>query len=216
MNDVSDEWLDRFVDACHEVDRRHLVRCSCGNLSMRIDAGRALVTATGSWLGRLAREQVSLCRVADEALLAGARPSSETGFHLGILRTRPDVNVVLHFQTPCATAVACRPPDAVDFSVIPEVPYYIGPVARVPYLLPGSPELAQVVVDAMREHDMVLMTNHGQVTAARDVDQAIQNAEFFELACDILLRGGSSVTPMSPGDQEQLRALRAKATRRAV
>jgi ribulose-5-phosphate 4-epimerase/fuculose-1-phosphate aldolase len=216
MDVVSDEVLDRFVDACHEVDRRRLVRCSCGNLSMRIDAERALVTATGSWLGRLSREQVVVCRIADGAVLAGGKPSSETGFHLGILRTRPEVNAVLHFQTPSATAVACRPPEAVDFSVIPEIPYYIGPVARVPYLLPGSSELAQAVIDAMRQHDMLLMTNHGQVTAAHDFDQVIQNAEFFELACEILLRGGSAVTPMSASDQEQLRVLRAKTTRRAV
>jgi ribulose-5-phosphate 4-epimerase/fuculose-1-phosphate aldolase len=216
MDVVSDQVLHRFVDACHEVDRRHLVRCSCGNLSMRIDAERALVTATGSWLGRLLREQVVVCRIADGAVLSGGKPSSETGFHLGILRTRPEVNAVLHFQTPCATAVACRPPEVVDFSVIPEIPYYIGPVARVPYLPPGSIELAQAVIGAMHQHDMVLMTNHGQVTAARDFDQVIQNAEFFELACEILLRGGSAVTPMAASDQEQLRALRAKTTRQAV
>jgi ribulose-5-phosphate 4-epimerase/fuculose-1-phosphate aldolase len=42
MDGISDEVLDRFVDACHEVDRRHLVRCSCGNLSMRMDPERAL------------------------------------------------------------------------------------------------------------------------------------------------------------------------------
>jgi ribulose-5-phosphate 4-epimerase/fuculose-1-phosphate aldolase len=216
MSYVSEDLIDRFVDACHEVDERKLLRCSCGNLSLRVDGGRALVTATGSWLGRLTRAEVVVCRVEDGTVLAGPKPSSETGFHLGILRARPEVNAVLHFQTPCATAVACRPPEAVDFAVIPEIPYYIGAVGRVPYLLPGSPELATAVTEAMRDHDLVLMTNHGQVTAARDLDQVIQNAEFFEFACDVLLRSGGSAAPMSPDDQAQLRALRTRGNRKSV
>jgi hypothetical protein len=40
MDLVADQMLDPSVDACHEVDRRHLVRCSCGNLSVPIDAMR--------------------------------------------------------------------------------------------------------------------------------------------------------------------------------
>ncbi|MHB8623175.1 MAG: hypothetical protein ACYC9J_04890 [Sulfuricaulis sp.] len=28
--------MDRFVGACHEVAKHALVRCSCGNLSMRV------------------------------------------------------------------------------------------------------------------------------------------------------------------------------------
>jgi len=52
------------------------------------------------------------------------------------------------------------------------------------------------VTEAMREHDLVIMSNHGQVTVARDFDQVIENAEFFELACAIILRGGDAVVPL--------------------
>jgi len=216
MSVISEEILDRFVDACHDVASRGLVRCSCGNLSMRVDAEHFLVTATGSWMSNLTRDQVAVCRVADGATLSDKKPSSETGFHAGVLRSRPDVNVVLHFQTPCATTVACRPAEQVDFSLIPEVPFYIGPVARVPYFTPGSDELAAAVTEAMREHDMVLLSNHGQVTAAKDFDHVLQNAEFFELACEIILLGGNSVTPLSPEAIKQLRVLRSKASGRSV
>jgi ribulose-5-phosphate 4-epimerase/fuculose-1-phosphate aldolase len=123
---------------------------------------------------------------------------------------------VLHFQTPCATTVACQPADNIDFSLIPEVPFYIGPVARVPYFTPGSGELAAAVTQAMAAHDMVLLSNHGQVTAARDFDHVLQNAEFFELACEIILLGGKSITPLTSQAIEQLRALRSKTVGRAV
>jgi ribulose-5-phosphate 4-epimerase/fuculose-1-phosphate aldolase len=164
---------------------------------------------------RMSPEQVTLCRALDGGVLRGNRPSSEVGFHAGILRARPELNVVLHFQTPCATALACRRPDGLDYAVIPEIPYYIGSVGRVPYFAPGTDELSDAVIEAMRANDMVLMTNHGQVTGGCDYDQVVQNAEFFELACQILLVGGDSVAPMPPEAAAQLRALRHKGTRRA-
>jgi len=216
MHAIPEATLDRFVEACHDIARHGLVRCSCGNLSMRVDKELFLVTATGSWMSNLTREQVAVCRVDDGGTVNNRKPSSETGFHAGILRSRPDVNVVLHFQTPCATTVACRPADNVNFSLIPEIPFYIGPVARVPYFTPGSEELAAAVTQAMCTHDMVLLSNHGQVTAAGDFEHVLQNAEFFELACEIILLGGNSIAPLSTQAIEQLRALRSKKVGRAV
>ena len=215
MTDVSREQVDRFVEACRDVARRGLVHCSCGNLSMRVDKERFLITSTGSWMERMTAEQASVCATRDGAMLGGKKPSSEIGLHAGILRARPELNVVLHFQTPCATALACRKPDGLDYAVIPEIPYYIGSVGRVPYYTPGTDELAEAVTEAMRAHDMVLMTNHGQVTAGRDYDQVVQNAEFFELACQILLIGGDAVAPMSGPAADALRALRTKGAKRA-
>jgi len=67
----------------------------------------------------------------------------------------------------------------------------------VPYLPPGSEELANAVIEAMVDHDLAVMANHGQVTVASDFDHAVQNAEFFELACQIILAAGRSVKPLS-------------------
>lgn len=216
MYDIPEEALNRFVDTCHAIAARGLLRCSCGNLSLRLDDERFLITGTGAWLERLRPEQVVVCRVSDGTVIDGIRPSSETGFHAGTLRVRPDVNVVLHFQSPYATALACRRDESFDFAVIPEIPYYIGPVARVPYHRPGSRELADAVVDAMRHHDMALMVNHGQVTAGRDLDQVIQNAEFFELACQVLWIGGNTVTAMPRREAESLEFARSQSLARTV
>jgi ribulose-5-phosphate 4-epimerase/fuculose-1-phosphate aldolase len=54
------------------------------------------------------------------------------------------------------------------------------------------------------------MGHHGQVTVGRDFDQAIQNAEFFELACEVILRGGSAVTPLSEDSAQELLSLGGK------
>ena len=214
--DVARDVVERFVGACREAGERGLLRCSSGNMSQRIDDERMLVTATRSWIGRLTADDVTVCRIADAAPLEGRQPTVEVNLHAGILRARPDVNVVLHFQAPYATVLTCQDSRNINFFVIPEIPFYIGPIGRVPYLLPGSQELADATIAVMRDHNLALMANHGQVTVARDLDYAIQNAEFFELACRIIVQGGDKVTPLTDEAARQLMALGAKAGKGAV
>jgi ribulose-5-phosphate 4-epimerase/fuculose-1-phosphate aldolase len=204
LKDVPRDKLDVFVAACRKTAAHGLVTCSSGNLSARLDEQRMLISGSRAWLAEITPDAVSVVRLADAEPLAGPRPSVESRFHAGILRERGDVNVVLHFQSPFATAVACgsaRP----DFNVIIEVPYYIGPVAWVGYLPPGSAELAAAVTSAMREHDLAIMRNHGEVTVGRGYDDAIQRAAFFELACGIVVRAGAGVEPIAPDAAAKLR-----------
>jgi len=209
---ISEQTVRQFLQACRDVARRRLVRCSSGNLSLRLDDRRLLITTSRSWMENASPDDLCICRVSDGSPLMEKKPSVEVGFHAGILRTRPEVNVVLHFQTPCATALASRDSQNINYFVIPEVPYYIGPVARIPYLDPGSEELAQAVTDAMRNHDMVTIGNHGQVTAARDLAQAMQNAEFFELACEIIVHGRNKIIPLPDEYANRLLTLRQAAS----
>jgi len=205
--------VEEFLQACHNASDRGLMRCSSGNFSRRLDETRFLASASRSWMERLTAEEVSLCRLSDGAILEGPKPTVEIGLHSEILRTRLEINVVMHFQTPHATAMACREEDDTDYFVIPEIPFYIGHVARVPYFLPGSEDLANAVAGAMRDHDMVIMSNHGIVTVASDYAHAIQNAEFFELACEVIAHGGDAVKALKKEDVTRLLALRQDAAK---
>lgn len=213
LADVDAATITCFVETCHDIARRGLMRCSSGNFSLRLGADLLLVTATRSWLERITPQDIALCRITDGQRIGGAKPTVELSFHAGIMRARPDINVVLHFQTPCATTMACRRGhETINYNVIPEIPFYIGPVAAIPYLPPGSAELAAAVIDAMRNHDLGVMANHGQVTVARDADHAIQNALFFELACEIILRNGPQLAPLAADAAHELHAARATPT----
>lgn len=213
MHGMDAAVLERFASAARRVAGHGLVRCSSGNLSQRLDDERLIVSASTTWLADLTPEQISVCAIADAAHLGGPRPSIETRFHAGIFRRRPEANWVLHFQAPAATVLACRDGEP-DLNVIIEVPAYIGPVAWVPYLTPGSPKLASAVVEAMAAHDMAMLRNHGQVTLGGTFAETLQRAVFFELACEVVLRGGESVRPLSPDEVAPLRPTAGK--RRSV
>ncbi|MDY6863168.1 MAG: class II aldolase/adducin family protein [Thermodesulfobacteriota bacterium] len=206
MLDISQKNFEEFITASHRVAAYSLVRCSSGNLSWRVDDKHMLISASGTWLADIIKDQVAVCRISDGTPLNDKKPSAEIGFHTGILRERSDMNVVLHFQSPFATALACRSPETMNCFVIPEIPYYIGPVAVVPYMHPGSEDLAEAVISAMKDHDLVLMCNHGQVTVGKNFNDAIQKAVFFELACEIILKSGGQTRIISeyPDDIRKL------------
>lgn len=211
MTTIDPDILEQFAAACRKAGAQGLMRCSSGNMSRRIDEERMLVSASGSWMAELTAEQVTVVRIADGAVLSGPRPSVETVFHAGILRARRESSVVLHFQTPCATTLACGAPADVNYFVIPEIPFYIGPIGIVGYHPPGSAALAEAVTDVMTWNNLAMMTSHGQVTLGATYAEAMQRAVFFEMACEIIVRGGDGVRPLSDeAAAGQMKAARGK------
>jgi len=208
MKAISNRLLDEFAGMCRQVAAHGLVRCSSGNLSWRIGADRMLIKSSRSWLGEMARDAVAVCRISDGKPLTDIKPSVEIGLHAAILRRRREMNVVLHFQTPYATAMACSRRKAINYDVIPEIPFYLGPIAEAPCLPPGSQALAEAVALAAQAHDLVQLRNHGQVTVGKNFRQAIQNAAFFELACEILCHAGKEGRAMPAKAAQNLRAAR--------
>ncbi len=206
---LSDISLQNFVNAAHSAAAHGLLKCSSGNLSCRIDDELAAITASGTWLQRLTKDDVVICKIADGEIVSGKRASVESRFHFGILKYRADVNVVLHFQSAYATAISCSAKRDYNFSVISEIPFYVGSIGFVDYILPGTQELATAVIDAAKEYNMILLRNHGQVAVGKDFDDVIQKACFFELASQILLCGKNSV-PIEAKHINTLRELAAK------
>lgn len=201
---ITDKHIELFMAQAHRVGDAGLTICSSGNFSWRI-GDEALVSGTGSWVPSLQKENVSVCRVADGEVLNAVRPSMESGFHLGVLRARPDVDVVLHFQSPYATAVACMKEIPADFNVTAEVPCHVGgEIPVIPYFRPGSPELAQHVVEALSQHNSCLLRKHGQVVCGKDFDEVFQRAMFFEMACRIIVLSGGRVDVLTKDEIDDL------------
>lgn len=201
---ITDEHIEQFIAQAHRVGDAGLTLCSSGNLSWRIGES-ALVSGTGSWVPTLSKEKVAVCKIETGEVLNGVRPSMESGFHLGIFRERPDVNVVLHFQSCYATAVACMKQVPADFNVTAEIPCHVGSeIPVIPYFRPGSPELASHVIQAMKNHNSALLQKHGQVVCGKNFDEVFERATFFEMACRIIVLSGGEYQTLSKAEIEDL------------
>lgn len=195
---VTDSHLKAFIEAAHKLGTHQLLLCSSGNMSWRIENDIILISQTGSWLPTLTKDQICISRLSDMMLLNNVKPSMDSGFHFGIMRLRKEIKVILHFQSLYATTLACLPDPPTDFNVINEIPNHIGPIAMLPYISPGSPELGKKVTDATKNHDLVVLRNHGQVVVGTTFEDVIQKALFFELACGIIMRSNDTAVRLTP------------------
>lgn len=196
--------INEFVKAANKVGYYKLLNCSSGNMSQRLDEKKMLMSKSGSWLEELNENEVSICEIESGKVLNDIKPTVENVFHRGILNNREDVNTVLHFQSPYATIIACSCKSYFNFNVIAEVPIYIGSIDTVPYLVPGSIELAEAVINSAKTNNLIIMKNHGLVAVGKDYNDVIQKAKFFELACEIMIKSNGQVNYLTEADVENL------------
>jgi L-fuculose-phosphate aldolase len=168
----------RMVEVMQAMDERGLNRGTSGNVSARCGEGM-LVTPSGIPAGRLQPEHMVLIQSDGSTAKGSLKPSSEWRMHQGILDRRPDVGAVVHCHSRHATILACanKPIPAVHYMVAVSGGTSV-PVA--PYATFGSPELAEVVVEALDGRYATLMANHGQIVAAPNLDYALAIAEEIE------------------------------------
>ena len=201
---ISKYHFEEFVRQARRVGDAGLTICSSGNLSWRVGE-EVLVSGTGSWVPELTADRVARLNLATGEMLNGVKPSMESVFHLGVLRERPDCDVVLHFQSPFATAIACSDEIPDNFNVTAEVPCHVGrEIPIIPYFRPGSPELAQAVIAALKGHNSALMLKHGQVVCGKDFDEVFERAMFFEMACRIIKQNGGRHNVLTDAEIDDL------------
>lgn len=200
-----DKDIKKFVKWSHKLGEYNLTKCSSGNLSHRINDEIILVSQSRSWLSELRKKNVVALNVKTGEIIQGENPTGELPLHLAVLRQKSNVRTVLHIQSEAATSIACRGLTEFDYNVIIEVPIYIGEVKHLPYMQPGSQELADAVAHAIETANVIQLSNHGQIIIGNSYREVIQRAVFFELACSIILKNSSKNTFLS---EEQIRLLK--------
>jgi 3-dehydro-4-phosphotetronate decarboxylase len=187
-----------LIAAGRRVGAKQLTWGTAGNVSARVPGG-FVITASGARLDELTSGDFLTCPLEGD-LPAGC--SVESGMHRGVYRARPDVNAVLHASAFHTTLVACSAIE-LETAASTDTEYYLQRLARLPFLAPGSPELAEAVAGAAADHDVMLLANHGSVAIAADVDASVNLTEALELMCRMLVARtqGFPLLPIPEGDR---------------
>ena len=166
-----------------EVGRRLYARgytaSNDGNISVRLDAGRLLMTPTSVCKGFMTPDMMCITDLEGRKLQGDRDPSSEMLMHLEVYRQRPDVNAVVHAHPPIATgfAVAGIP---LDRAVLAEVVTTLGSVPIAEYATPSTMELPNAVSKYIKAHDGMLLANHGALTVGGELFAAYYKMETIE------------------------------------
>ncbi|HSM61529.1 MAG TPA: S-methyl-5-thioribose-1-phosphate isomerase [Longimicrobiales bacterium] len=171
-----------------------------GNLSARLEDGRALVTARGTHKGEIGPGGTLALALDATAAEAGAG-STEFPLHRASYRANPAVGAVIHTHAPALVAVAARGLNV--SAALPEVELATGRIVVLPPLASGSEALATAVGEAVAAGaGVVILAGHGTVAVGADLDEARHRTELAELAAYTVLlmeEGGGAVDPAKLG-----------------
>ena len=182
---------DAILRAGRRLGSRGLISAGEGNISVRLDADRILVTPAGRrkdeldaddlvvvWLGHPDRDATSR---------TGLGPTSDLAIHLAVHAARPEIGAFAHAHLPAAMGLTLAG-EVPDPAALPETALFL---PRLPYLsveLPGSQRLAERIASALTDPpepfaSAVLLERHGACAVGKDPDQAVDRIELVEVLC---------------------------------
>jgi L-fuculose-phosphate aldolase len=162
------------------------VAATDGNLSVRLDENRLLVTPTCMSKGMMRPADMVIVDMEGNRLAGKRRVSTEIGMHLLIYRLRPDVHGIVHAHPPTATGFAASGFD-LNRPLVCEVVVGLGSIPLARYGTPGTPELTDALEPLIPHHDAILMANHGVVTFGSSLENAYMKMETVEHFAKIAL-----------------------------
>jgi autoinducer 2 (AI-2) kinase len=177
---------DELVAAIHELYSTGLITATGGNLSIRIPGTQNLwITPSALFKGDLRPDVMVRIDLEGKTLDEEARsPSSEWRMHCAVYKARPDVEAVIHAHAPYATMLVLS---GLPFLPISTEAAFLGDVPRVPFIMPGTQELADAVARGVASGPAVLLQNHGILVAATSLRRAADLAEVLERTSQLIL-----------------------------
>jgi L-fuculose-phosphate aldolase len=203
---------NEICDAGRKLWMRQYVDGNGGNISYRLGPNAVLCTPTLVSKFDLTPEDICLVDLDGNQIAGNKQRSSELLLHLEIYKAVPEAKAVVHCHPPHATAYAitgCLPPNL----IIPEFEVIVGTVAVAPYETPGTKAFAETVLPYVKNHNTMLLANHGIVCWADTVTRAEWCAEVLDTYCWTLMLAAQLGAPILRISEERgadLRALRKK------
>ncbi|MCL2508683.1 MAG: FGGY family carbohydrate kinase [Oscillospiraceae bacterium] len=205
--DVRDEILLITTEMYH----KGLITGIGGNISARCDDNpdHIWITPSSIFKGDLRADQ--MVRIDMEGNVAGQTElsaSSEKNVHTAIYKSRPDITAVIHSHATKSTLMGLA---GLKFEPISSDAAFFGEVPVVPFLIPGSPELGDLVAEAIGEEKCAaIMQNHGLVVAGTSLRRASDMTDCVEITAAKILEGkamGVELAVIPPEAQEELAEL---------
>ena len=180
-----------IIAAGRRLGARGLISAGEGNLSVRLDADRLLVTPSGRRKDELEPDQLVVVRIGhaerDARSISGLAPSSDLAIHLAVHAARPDIGAVAHAHLPASMGLTLAG-EYPDPASLPETAELLPRLPFVAYGEMGSLELAGRIADKLSDGPeplagAALLERHGAVAVGPDLETAIDRLELIEVLC---------------------------------
>ena len=173
MNEA--DLRQQVVDTARALNASGINQGTSGNVSARI-AGGLLITPTSLPYEQMQPGDLVALDLQGQPLHDHQRrPSSEWRLHADILRQRPEAQAVVHCHSTSATALACHGRGIPAFHYMVAVAGGVD-VRCAAYALFGTQAFSDLALAALAGRQAALLAQHGQVTLATSLPQALRLA----------------------------------------
>jgi L-fuculose-phosphate aldolase len=210
LMDVMSELSARqqIVAACQRLYNRNMLAAADGNVSIRLNNERVLITPSGIAKGFITPEQVCAINLKGEIL--EGQPSAERAMHLEIYRQCEKAVAVVHAHPPHAIAWSVGRPDLRELpsESLPEVILACGRIPIIPYARPTTEDMGANLREFLPRQRAMILARHGAVTWGETIEEAINGMERVEHSSQILFLS-AQLGKLDSLPAEELKALRA-------
>ena len=166
---------------------RGYVAANDGNISLKVEEDRLLITPSGVSKGRMTPDMLLVTDLEGKVVEGDRHPSSEGKMHLAVYRGRPDVRAVVHAHPPVSTAFAVRR-EGLETPYLSELVAGLGKVPCTDaFAMLSTEEVPESVEPYLPDHNALLLANHGALTVGADAITAYYRMETLELFAKISL-----------------------------
>jgi L-fuculose-phosphate aldolase len=177
--------IDELVETCRKVYEKGFVSAYDGNLSVRLDDERILITRSGICKGDVTESDIIEIDYDGKILNGNGKVSTEVKIHLLSYKSRKEVKSVIHCHPIYATAFASVG-EGLMRGVFPEFIISIGKVPLCKYGTPSTEQLVNSMKPYIDYAWAMLLENHGAVTLGISIKDAYYKMEKLESSAKIL------------------------------
>ena len=180
---IDQRLYEQFRDIGHDIFFSGLTSSHGGNMSVRI-GNQLIIKRRGAQFGRLKMEDLIVTSLNDiDSEIT--RASTELIVHRRIYQ-KTSALAVIHSHPRTAVALslsreAILPIDIEGSYLLHKVPVVASEYAS------GSPEMAELVADALREYKIIVLRAHGCFATGQTLEEAFHWISCLEEASDIIL-----------------------------
>lgn len=177
---------DEVVHAVEEMYAQGLITSTGGNVSVRIEGKDELwITPNSSFKGALRPDMLVRIDLKGNPIGNCQRaPSSERLLHCALYQNNSSVGAVIHSHAPKATILGLAD---LPFLPISTEAAFVGEIPRVPFIMPGTRELADAVGAAAKNAPAVIMQNHGLIVGGQNLRHASDMTLIIEQTAKALI-----------------------------
>ena len=190
---------------------RGMLAGSDGNISVRLDDDRIMVTPSGVPKGRMSPDELVIVDINGKHLQGSKKASSELLMHLSVYKNRPEIAACVHSHALYSTAFAAAGIELAE-DILPEVILFVGSVPLTDYAPPGTDAVPKSIEPFVEKSNAFLLRNHGLLTIGRSLDEAFNRHEIVEHYARIvhLARQLGNINAIPSDDFKRLEKIRLK------